>query len=132
MINFREPQPQETFPATPIDFDGFVYTEPNEVYNPNTYVRPQSVKPNYYTFTPKVIIPVSKKNTQKINVMENEGLPQEIKLLQKQNDYDQYNDYTKNGNFIWEESLRRDYKNTRNLNNLLDEYGTDYITIVRG
>jgi hypothetical protein len=64
--------------------------------------------------------------------MENEGLPQEIQLLQKQNDYNQYNDYIKNGNFVWEESLRRDYKNTRNLNNLLDEYGTDYITIVRG
>lgn len=58
-----------------VDFDGYVYTKPNEIYNENTYVRPSSILPfrGNYVFPNKV-------NLGSITVSCNEGLPQFVKF----------------------------------------------------
>ena len=131
MMIFKTPQPQETFPSTQLEFDGFTYINIGETFNPNTYVRPQSVEPNYTLF-PATDVKMTKKGTQYINVLRNEGTPYIVKDILSLNDYNQFIPYIDNGNFIWEGSLSRDYKNDEYLERTINTYGKEYILISRG
>ena len=131
MIIFKTPQPQQTFSSTELDFDGFTYTNIGETFNDNTYVRPQSVAPNYTFFTP-ADVKITKKGSQYINVLRNEGTPYIVEDISKLNDYNQFIPYVSNGNFIWEDSLSRDYKNNEYLERTINTYGNEYISITRG
>jgi hypothetical protein len=107
-------------------FDGYTYTLPYEIYNPNTYVRPISIKPSNYILPILDKTNVSYTNITNINALCSEGLPQYITYIVKERDFDSLDayDYV---TAIPLEVTRIDNK----IDSAKDEYHPDFLTLVQ-
>lgn len=129
MIVFKEPQAQETFPATEMNFDGYTNTLIGETYCTQIPYGKDFVPSNTITFPAVPLVKVETGYDLDVLVMNKEGEPYILEKLRKENDYSQFEPYTDNGKMVWESSLRRDYQNNKNISDTINLYGQDYINV---